>query len=248
MSDLAGFAAASYLRGIDWAVIPTTLLAMVDAAVGGKTGANLPRGKNLVGAFHPPRFVLSDPDSLASLPPEELRQGLAEVVKHGVIDDPGLFERCEAGLNAVEGDLEQIVRRGVAVKIRVVEDDPYETARRAALNLGHTVGHAVERVSRYTVRHGAGVAIGLVAEARVAEAMGGVECAGLSERIAAVVRGLGLPDSVPAEIATESLLEAMQVDKKRSGARVRFALPARIGDVRTGIEVDPDLLRDVLLP
>jgi 3-dehydroquinate synthase len=238
--DMAGFAAATYMRGVRWAALPTTLLAMVDASLGGKTGVDRPQGKNLVGAFHPPAFVLIDPSTLETLPQEEFRSGMAEVVKHGVISDPELFALCEnlTGLSNLS-DLDEIIRRAVAVKINIIEQDPYEESLRAALNLGHTIGHAVEAVSDYQIKHGQAVAIGMVAEAKLSEMMGLAE-AGLSVQIASLLRDLGLPTQIPAHLDREAMFQAMQVDKKRSRRAVRFALPLRIGEVRVGVEI-PDL-------
>ncbi|HKI52614.1 MAG TPA: bifunctional shikimate kinase/3-dehydroquinate synthase, partial [Anaerolineales bacterium] len=154
IGDMAGFAAATYMRGIDWIGIPTTLLSMVDASLGGKTGFDLPQGKNLIGSFHPPKLVLADPSLLFTLPERELISGMAEVVKHGIISDPELFELCKHDMDWVKQNLEEIVRRAMAVKIKVIEEDPYEKGIRASLNLGHTVGHAVELVSKFQLRHG----------------------------------------------------------------------------------------------
>jgi shikimate kinase/3-dehydroquinate synthase len=237
VGDLAGFAAATYKRGVPWVVVPTTLLAMADASLGGKTGADLPQGKNLVGAFHAPQLVLTDPQTLGTLPLEELRSGLAEVVKAGIIGDPDLFTRCAQGWEALASDWGEVVRRAMAVKIQVIEADPYEQGRRAALNLGHTVGHAVEVVSGYELRHGEAVAIGMVAEARIAEAIGLAQ-QGLADEIRAALENLGLPAEIPHGMDRRGILEAMQVDKKRSRGRVRFALPVRIGEVKTGVEID----------
>jgi shikimate kinase/3-dehydroquinate synthase len=237
VGDLAGFAAATYKRGVPWVVVPTTLLAMADASLGGKTGADLPQGKNLVGAFHAPQLVLSDPETLRTLPEEELRSGLAEVVKTGIIGDPDLFARCAQGWETLASDWGEVVRRAMAVKIQVIEADPYEQGRRAALNLGHTVGHAVEVVSGYELRHGEAVAIGMVAEARMAEAIGLAQ-QGLADEIRVALENLGLPAEIPNGMDRRGILEAMQVDKKRSRGRVRFALPVRIGEVKTGIEID----------
>ncbi len=236
VGDLAGFAAAVFLRGMNWVILPTTLLAMVDSSLGGKTGADLPQGKNLVGAFHPPRLVVADPLTLATLPEVELRSGLAEVVKHAVIGDPALFESCQMGWKSVRSDWVDIVRRAMAVKVRVIEEDPFEKGPRAALNLGHTVGHAVEQASGYRLRHGEAVAIGMVAEARLSERLKLAE-KGLAETIAATIHGLGLPTEIPAGLDRESIERAMQVDKKRAGGSVRFALPIRVGEVRVGIEI-----------
>jgi 3-dehydroquinate synthase len=235
--DMAGFAAATYMRGVRWAALPTTLLAMVDASLGGKTAVDRPQGKNLVGAFHPPAFVLTDPATLETLPQEELRSGMAEVVKHGVISDPELFMLCEnlTDLSNLSG-LDEIIRRAVAVKVKIIEQDPYEGSLRAALNLGHSIGHAVEAVSDYQIKHGQAVAIGMVAEAKLAETMGIAE-PGLSEKIASVLSGLDLPTQIPVYLDREAMFQAMQMDKKRSRRTVRFALPLRIGEVRVGVEV-----------
>ncbi len=236
VGDLAGFAAATFLRGVPWVGVPTSLLAMVDASVGGKTGVDLPQGKNLVGAFYAPRLVLADPDVLATLPPAELRSGLGEVVKHGVIGDPALFELCARGETAVGEDWAQLVRRAMAVKIAIIQQDPYEGGRRAALNLGHTIGHAVELVSGFRLRHGEAVAIGMVAEAGLAERMGLAQ-AGLADAIAGVLAGLGLPTEIPRGLDGTAVVQAVGVDKKRKGGRVKFALPVRVGEVVTGVDV-----------
>jgi len=236
VGDLAGFAAAVFLRGVNWVILPTTLLAMVDSSLGGKTGTDLPQGKNLVGAFHPPRLVLADPLTLATLPEVELRSGLAEVVKHGVIGDPALFESCQKGWKSVQSDWVDIVRRAMAVKVKIIEEDPFEKGRRAALNLGHTVGHAVEQASGYRLRHGEAVAIGLVAEARLSERLKLAE-KGLAATIGATIHGLDLPTEIPPGLNQELIVRAMQVDKKRAGGSVRFALPVRVGEVRVGIEI-----------
>ena len=196
ITDLAGFAAATYLRGVRWVALPTSLLGMVDATLGGKTGVDLPQGKNLVGAFHPPSLVLADPRLLATLPEAELRSGMAEVVKHGILADEQLFARCAQGWAAVTADLDEIVRRAMAVKIGFIQSDPYEKGLRAALNLGHTVGHAVELASAFRLRHGEAVSIGLAVEARLAEDAG-IADAGLAETIRACLQGLGLPTADP---------------------------------------------------
>ncbi len=235
--DMAGFAASTFMRGVSWVGVPTSLLAMVDASLGGKTGIDLPEGKNLIGAFHPPSLVLADPGLLASLPEAELRSGLAEVVKHGIISDPGLFELCAAGYEAVKSDLAGIVRRAMAVKIAVIEADPYERGLRAALNLGHTVGHAVELVSEFKLRHGEAIAIGTVVEARLAERLGKAQ-AGLGEQIAVTFAELGLPTQIPPELPREAILQAMKVDKKKASGVVRFALPVAIGKVEVGVAVE----------
>ncbi len=236
VGDMAGFVAATFMRGCNWVAVPTTLLAMVDASVGGKTGFDLPDGKNLVGAFNPPRLVLADPDVLSTLPERELRSGLAEVVKHGVIADPELFDLCSQGWDTVTSRLPEVVRRGMAVKVKVIEEDPYEQGIRAALNLGHTVGHAVELVSGFSLLHGEAVAIGVVAEARLAERLA-VAGSGLSDTLERTLTELGLPIEIPESFEKGKLISAMKVDKKKKSGVVRFALPVKIGEVKVGIEV-----------
>ena len=237
VGDLTGFAAATYLRGVHWVILPTSLLAMADASLGGKTGADLPQGKNLVGAFHAPQLVLTDPGTLATLPQAELRAGMAEVIKAGIIGDATLFSECAHGWQRLESDWGELVRRAMAVKIQVIEHDPYEAGSRAVLNFGHTIGHAVELVSNFKLRHGEAVAIGMVAEARIAEQIGLAE-PGLTDQIKDVCGRLGLPTEVPGNYPREAVLGAMRVDKKRACGRVRFALPCRVGEVKSGIEVE----------
>ncbi len=237
VGDLAGFAAATYLRGVSWAAAPTSLLAMVDASLGGKTGVDLPQGKNLVGAFHPPRVVWADPEALATLPVEELISGMAEVVKHGILGDPALFDLCLQGWDALNDDWSAVVRRAMAVKIKIIQDDPFEKGARQALNLGHTIGHAVELASGFELRHGEAIAIGLVAETRLAERLGIAE-AGLARQIEAVLRQLDLPTETPPTLDWEMVSQAIELDKKKSGGRVRFALPRRIGEVEVGVAVE----------
>lgn len=237
VGDLAGFAAATYMRGIPWVNLPTSLLAMVDASLGGKTGADLPQGKNLIGAFHAPQLVLADPSTMTTLPRAELRSGMAEVIKTGIIGDSELIGACAHGWEMIEADWDEIIRKAMAVKIKVIEADPYEGGLRAVLNLGHTIGHAVEKVSNYELRHGEAVAIGMVAEARLAEQIG-IAQQGLADEIKDVCMRIGLPVEIPPDMTREEITEAMQVDKKRSSARVKYALPLRIGEVRPGIEVN----------
>ena len=230
IGDIAGFAASTYMRGINWVCVPTTLLSMVDAALGGKTGFDLPEGKNLIGSFYPPKLVVADPQVMKSLPEPELISGLAEVMKHGIISDPQLFNFCGRGLDSVKANLEEIVKRAMAVKIKVIEEDPYEKGVRAALNLGHTVGHAVELVSGFRLRHGEAISIGMVAEAKLAERLT-VAAKGLSDAISEPLAELGLPIHIPKELPREELLRAMRVDKKKSNGVIRFALPVEIGKV-----------------
>jgi 3-dehydroquinate synthase len=235
--DLAGFAASAFMRGIPWVGVPTSLLAMVDSSLGGKTGCDLAEGKNLIGAFHSPRLVLSDPNSLSTLPEDEMRSGLGEVVKHGIIADPILFNMCAEGYAAFKANLSEIVCRAMAVKIKVIEADPFESGLRAALNLGHTIGHALETVSEYRLRHGEAVAIGIVAEARLAERLG-IAAPGLSETIADTLLKLGLPVKVPPNLSREDIIRTMRFDKKMNSGAIHFSLPVRVGEVRVGVEVE----------
>ena len=235
--DMAGFAAATFMRGCNWVAVPTTLLAMVDASVGGKTGFDLPEGKNLVGAFYPPRLVLADPDVLSTLPERELRSGLAEVLKHGLIADLELFDLCAQGWGTVNARLPEVVRRGVAVKVKVIEEDPYERGIRAALNLGHTIGHAVELVSGFSTLHGEAVAIGMVAEARLADHLA-VADPGLSDALEKALTALGLPIEIPENLDRNKIISTMRLDKKKKSGVIRFALPVKIGEVKVGVSLE----------
>jgi 3-dehydroquinate synthase len=238
VGDVAGYVAASYLRGVSLIQAPTSLLAMVDASVGGKTGVDLPQGKNLVGAFKQPEMVIVDLALLSTLPAVEFAAGMAEVVKSGLIAAPALFGqleqeswserdiRSDAGMR----QLQELVTGAIRVKRDVVQDDPYEKGRRALLNLGHTFAHAIEQVSRYQVRHGEAVAMGLSATANLSACLG--FCAPeLQSRIDRVLARCNLPVSIPADLAPEALLAAMQTDKKRAEGRIHFVLMRDIGDV-----------------
>lgn len=228
VGDMAGFAAATFLRGVPFVQVPTTLLAMVDASIGGKVAVDHPRGKNLIGAFKPPRAVIVDPETLTTLPEPELRAGMAEVVKHAVIGDVELFDLLEHGdRRSVIGDW---LARAIQVKVDIVARDPYERGERAKLNLGHTFGHALEKLSNYEMRHGDAVAIGLVGAARLA-ARRNVCDAALATRIENLLRAIGQPTRVPREMSADAIFRAMQTDKKRVGAQLRFILPRALGDV-----------------
>ncbi|MBW7882834.1 MAG: 3-dehydroquinate synthase [Caldilineaceae bacterium] len=226
IGDMAGFAAATYLRGVAFVQIPTSLLAMVDASVGGKTGVDLPQGKNLVGAFKQPHVVIMDTALLSTLPSDEFRSGLAEVVKHGIIGAPRLFTQLEEDGPA---SLLQLVADAVRVKVDVVEADPFEQGVRATLNLGHTFGHAIELVSDFGMRHGEAVAVGIVAAATMSEALG--HCAPeLAGRITHLLDRLGLPTMVEA-YSPDAIYAAMAHDKKRVGKKLRFIIPQALGHV-----------------
>jgi 3-dehydroquinate synthase len=223
-TDLAGWVAAAWLRGVRIVQVPTTLAGMVDAAVGGKTAINTDRGKNLVGAFHPPAGVLCDLNTLETLPPNDYRAGLAEVVKCGFIADPAILELIEkdpesvtrAG-NAAE---QELIERSVRIKARVVGEDLTEQGLREILNYGHTLGHAIERAERYKWRHGAAISIGLVYAAALGRLLGRLDDA-TADRHRAVLESLGLPTAYRAD-AFPALLETMRVDKKARGNRLRF--------------------------
>ena len=230
--DLAGFVAATYMRGVPCIQVPTSLLAMLDASVGGKTGVDTPEGKNLIGAFHPPVAVLADPRVLGTLPERDYRGGMAEAVKHGLIADADYFawmERdAEALLRRDEAALTRLVRRSVEIKAEVVSGDEREAGRRAILNAGHTVAHALEQATAYGLPHGEAVALGLVAECALAEGLG-VAPAGLGRRVAGLLGRLGLPVRLPAPLDAQRVVRAMGTDKKNRGAKVRFALPRELG-------------------
>ena len=316
VGDVAGFAAATYLRGVPLVQVPTSLLAMVDASVGGKTGVDLPQGKNLVGAFKQPALVVIDPETLRTLPSDEFRSGLAEVVKAGMIGDPGLFEVMEGRRGGVTPPLRDtggvtpplrdtggvtpplrdtggvtpplrdtggvtpplrdtggvtpplrgtggvtpplrgtggvtpplrlpdLIARAVQVKVAVVQEDPFEQGRRAALNLGHTFGHAYETLSGYRLRHGEGVSIGLVAATRLAARLALCDPA-LPARVENLLERLGLPVQAPG-FAPQQVLAAMGADKKRIGGRLRFVLPRALGAVELMDDVPTEAVLAVL--
>jgi 3-dehydroquinate synthase len=232
VGDLAGFVAATFHRGIPYAHVPTTALAMIDASIGGKTGVDVPAGKNLIGAFHQPRFVLADIDTLATLPRNQLAAGLAEAIKHGVIADAAYAEAVAAAatpcLKRSLDALEPVVTRSIGIKVEVVSADTHEAGRRQILNYGHTVGHAVEARSGYGLLHGEAVAIGMAVEAWLAEETG-VARVGTRQAVLALLEAYGLPSAVPSTLASHDLLETMQLDKKVRAGAVRFALPCAIG-------------------
>jgi 3-dehydroquinate synthase len=240
LGDTTGFAAASFLRGLPFVQIPTTLLAMVDASVGGKTGVDLPQGKNLVGAFKQPEMVVIDPHLLTTLPLPEFRAGMAEVVKHGVLDPTdGLFEALERSVEQAPAPYAMmptpLLHNAIMVKVRVVQADPFERGVRATLNLGHTFGHAFERLANFEMRHGEAVAIGTVCAARLAAHTGYCPPA-VAGRITRLLRRIGLPTEPP-DFPPEEIWAAMFTDKKRQGDTVHFILPRDIGQVEifTGI-------------
>jgi 3-dehydroquinate synthase len=223
VGDLAGFVAATYMRGVPVVQVPTSLVAMIDASIGGKTGVDVPAGKNLVGAFHSPALVAVDPDLLSTLPARELRGGLAEAVKHGVIADAEYFARV-ASQGAASPH--EVVARSVEIKAAVVNDDPREAGRRKTLNFGHTLGHAIEAASGYTLSHGEAIAIGMVLEARLGERLR-VTAAGTAQSIEKALTAIGLP--VHTDLDPKDLVARTHGDKKTRAGVVEYALPAAIG-------------------
>lgn len=241
ITDMAGFAAATYMRGVALVQVPTSLLGMVDASVGGKVGVDHPRGKNLIGAFVQPLFVLLDPLLLDTLPEIEYHAGMAEVIKHGIIGDPELFAALEASDSP---DLNWVLRRQLQVKIDVVEEDPYEKGRRVVLNLGHTFAHAFEMLSDYRLHHGLAVSIGLAAAAHLAE-LRGLCSAETRQRILAALERHRLPTRYDAH-PPEAVYAAMALDKKRQGSRLRFILPRAIGEVVVDGDIPQSLVLEAL--
>jgi 3-dehydroquinate synthase len=251
VGDLAGFVAATYLRGIPLVQVPTTLLAQVDSSVGGKVGVNLKAGKNLVGAFYQPRLVLCDLNTLRTLPEREYRAGLGEVIKYGIIYDAALFRRLERDLPKLlkrePRVLAEVVARCCEIKAEVVGADEQEAALRAILNFGHTIGHALEAISGYgRWLHGEAIAIGQVAAAKLSSDLAGLP-AGDAERIEKLFASAGLPTEIklgPAQ--RKKLIAAMKLDKKVSGGEIKFVLARRIGKVVWGQRVSEDLIDQTL--
>jgi 3-dehydroquinate synthase len=251
VGDLAGFVAATYLRGVDFVQIPTTLLAQVDSSVGGKVGINLKAGKNLVGAFYQPKLVLCDLDTLKSLPKREFRAGMAEVIKYGIIWDAKLFQMLETQIKGILkldlSLLEQVVARCCRIKAKVVGQDEKEGGLRAILNYGHTIGHAIEAITRYgTYLHGEAISVGQVAAGHLSEALTGLKTSE-AKRIEALFKATGLPTRISLNQAQRKrLLEAMQLDKKVSQGQVKFVLATRLGKVSPGHSVETKAIHAAL--
>ena len=259
VGDLAGFVAATFMRGVPFVQCPTSLLAMVDASVGGKVGVDTPAGKNLVGAFHQPHAVVVDPTVLQTLPVAHRRAGLAEVLKHGIIADAAYLERAVAlGPALVEGTsidwhgpaLCDLIADSIEIKAGVVRQDEREGGIRQILNFGHTIGHAIEAASDFTLLHGDAVAIGMALESQLAERIGVAE-RGTCERVRASLEAVALPTTRPTQVDPSTLIDLMRSDKKARAGRLFFALPSRVGvmagaDSRFGIAVDETDVRAVL--
>lgn len=245
VGDLAGFVAASYLRGIDFVQIPTSLLAQVDASVGGKTGVNLARGKNLVGAFHQPKIVVIDVSVLRTLPAREFRCGLAEIIKHGIIRDSEYFSFLERNLKAIKRQdakiLEYTIERSCEIKADVVRQDERESGLRRILNYGHTVGHAVESLTGYRMyKHGEAVSIGMVTAALAAREMGSAS-PDLVDRIVGILKAAGLPCALPTEISHQDIVAAMGLDKKVAHGRLHVVLVNSIGSAFVADDVPTEI-------
>lgn len=250
IGDMVGFAAACYQRGVAFVQIPTTLLAQVDSSVGGKTGINHPKGKNMIGAFHQPRAVIADTTTLNTLPDRELSAGLAEVIKYGLIRDPAFFAWIERHLDALRSRdpeaLAEAIRRSCENKAAVVAEDELESGNRALLNLGHTFGHAIETGAGYgNWLHGEAVGAGICMAADLSARLGWLDAADL-ERIRALIARAGLPTEPPPDLPPERFLELMAVDKKVQDGRLRLVLLKAIGASVVTDRFDPDLLRATL--
>ena len=249
IGDVTGFAAATFLRGIGYVQIPTTLLAQVDASVGGKTAVNHRHGKNLIGAFHPPRRVVIDLNTLRTLPQREFAAGMAEVIKHGIIQDAGYFgfleEEMESLMRLDPAAVESAVAGSCRIKAAVVEQDEREDDRRAILNFGHTIGHALESLTGYErFLHGEAVAIGMIQAATLSASRGLCSAAELG-RIEALVQRAGLPWRIPGDIALEDLVAGMALDKKSQAGKIRFVLCEGIGRTRFQLFSAAEIVREL---
>lgn len=252
IGDMTGFAAATWLRGINFIQVPTSLLAMVDASVGGKTGVNHPQGKNLIGAFYQPKLVVIDPVVLKTLPEREFRAGMAEVIKYGVIWDEMLFTELEKAnkLDSLNNFdpllLNLILTRSCQAKAEVVSKDEKESGIRAILNYGHTIGHAIESLTNYeTLVHGEAVAIGMVVAGKIAVKMQ-LWTEEEANRQDELLKKAGLPTQIPSNLDIEKIIDSLQLDKKVKAGKVRFILPTTIGKVTITDQVTADLLREIL--
>ncbi len=249
VGDLAGFAAATLLRGIRLIQVPTTLVAQVDSSIGGKVGIDHPRGKNLLGSFHQPEAILTNPGFLRTLPEKEYLQGMAEVIKVGLILDRRLVDQLRGSVRPIRGRnmplLAGVIARACAIKGQVVAADERESGDRKLLNFGHTIGHAVEHASRYAISHGAAVAIGMAIEARIAFSLGMISRPDLSG-VLDLLEAYGLPATLPRKLSRAALMRALRFDKKRAGGVVRYSLPSGIGRGVHGIVVPRPILDGVI--
>ncbi|MEQ9618538.1 MAG: 3-dehydroquinate synthase [Deltaproteobacteria bacterium] len=254
VGDMAGYVAATYTRGIPYVQVPTSLVACVDSSIGGKTAVDTTHGKNLIGAFHQPWRVYIDLDTLLTLPEKEIREGLAEVIKYGVIEDRDLFVFLESDMDRVfsydKEALGRIIRRSCEIKAVVVERDERESNLRKILNFGHTIGHAIENLSHYAISHGEAISIGMVAEGKLAVNMG-LWGEGDLRRLAAVIRKAGLPAELPEGMEIGRIINTMRLDKKSRGGHIEMALPGGLGRMAQiegnyGIRIEDSAIRDLV--
>ena len=249
IGDLAGFVAATYMRGIPFVQLPTTLLAMIDASIGGKTGVDTAAGKNLVGAFHQPRAVIADASVLATLPANHLRSGLAEAIKHGAIADAHYYGSIDGMLPSIldrrANELQELIARSIEIKASIVRQDEREGGIRRNLNFGHTLGHAIESESGYSLLHGEAIAIGMVLEAKLGESIGVTE-AGTVARLRDTLQRAGLPVATPKSLDANRILAATRSDKKAREGVVEYALIAEIGRAIAGVRAPDATVLEVL--
>jgi len=247
IGDIAGFVAATYMRGVSLVQCPTSLLAMADTSIGGKNSLDLPQGKNLIGSFKQPTLVIADIATLMTLPHEELISGMAEVIKHGLLADTDLLEKIESGawsfntgtLHTASSEMQALVAQAIQVKISYVQKDPFDEGIRKHLNMGHTFGHAIEKISANTVRHGEAVAMGLAAAANLSHRLGFCDSR-LKDRIDAVLASTGLPNQIPRTFQPQSILDIMSKDKKRQGTSIRLVLPQSVGSAFVADDIEKD--------
>ncbi|HLB10270.1 MAG TPA: 3-dehydroquinate synthase [Gemmatimonadaceae bacterium] len=250
IGDLAGFVAATYMRGIPFVQLPTSLLAMIDASVGGKTGVDTASGKNLVGAFHRPRAVIADPAVLATLPVNHLRAGLAEAVKHGAIADAAYYASVDRSLSALRDDptgaaMRPLIVRSIEIKASIVLQDERESGIRRNLNFGHTIGHAIESESGYRLLHGEAIAIGMVLEARLGERLG-VTAEGTAKQLRDTLTRAELPVTIPKDLDPQRILSAARGDKKTREGVTEYALLAEIGRATAGLRAPDEVVLELL--
>lgn len=250
IGDLTGFVAATYMRGVRFIQVPTTVLAQVDSGIGGKTAVNHPKGKNLIGAFYQPELVLSDVTTFRTLPEREFNAGLVEVVKHGLILESEYFEMLQRQLPAIRERDPEVMAKVVAgscrIKARVVQEDETENGLRAILNLGHTIGHALESITEYQYyKHGEAVAVGILAALKIARRNGLLEEAGLEQRLLALFKALGLPTDIPG-LSTEKLCSLLYLDKKAEYGKIRWVLPQSLGRVLITTDIPLETVKDTL--
>jgi len=244
VGDLAGFVASIHYRGIPIVQVPTTVIAQVDSAIGGKTGVNSPLGKNLIGTFHQPRLVIADTNVLSTLPDRIFREGLAEVIKHAVIDDATMLSLLPPDRKT---DLSPLIARNVSIKARIVSEDEFETSgTRALLNFGHTIGHAIESAVGYgTLAHGEAVAIGMIAALDLSVRLAGLNPSE-SDRVVSAIKSCGLPSTIPTGLTTDSILDALKRDKKFSSGSIRFILTRHLGSAFVSNQVTLENIVDAI--